>query len=269
MAYDAREKRTVWRSAMPAWAGPIESDSYYETYQKACEELARQTKGIVDMWQIANEMDLGEFSGPLSLQQVERFLLAGARGLKAANPRLKVDTNLGSDGEDFINKGEPIYRAICSIPDSPFDYAGYDAYFGSSRPGGPQDWIPVIDDIYAITGKPVLVNEWGYSSVQGSGKPLPPNPGIWYVCQNQAWKLVWRKEHSPEEQAAFVEMGMKVLATYPHVVGAFFFQWGDNDVCFHCGTKGCPMECGWGLVDSQGKPKPAYYAFKAAAHEYW
>jgi hypothetical protein len=40
-------------------------------------------------------------------------------------------------------------------------------------------------------------------------------------------------------------------------------------VCYHCGQKGCPGECGWGMVDSQGKPKAAYYAFKALAQEFF
>jgi hypothetical protein len=264
MSYNATDGQTVWRLQIPAWAGPYDSDSFYETYEKACGELARETRGIVDMWQVGNEMDIKPFIGPLSLQQVERFLLAGARGLKAVNPQLKVDINPA-----HFDTGEPLFRDLYAKPDTPFDYAGIDGYFGNSRAGGPQEWLAIIDRLYAITGKPVLVNEWGYSSIQGSGVPLDRNVGPFSVCQNQAWKFVWRKEHSPEEQAAYVEMGMKIFATYPHVAGAFFFEWSDNPVCMHCGTRGCPQECGWGLVDSKGKPKPAYNAFKAAAHEYW
>jgi hypothetical protein len=60
-SYDPQSKQTVWRTLFPAWAGTIDSDSYYETYEKVGEELARQTRGIGDMWQISNEMDIPIF----------------------------------------------------------------------------------------------------------------------------------------------------------------------------------------------------------------
>ena len=109
MAYDEKDEKTAWRPQIPDWAGPIESDSYYDTYQKGCEELGRQTKGIVDMWQVSNEMDIDVFHGPLSIEQAERFLTAGARGLKAGNPEAKADINPAG-----LDTGEPIFRALYS-----------------------------------------------------------------------------------------------------------------------------------------------------------
>ena len=263
MAYDDKDKKTAWRPQIPAWAGSIDSVSYYETYEKACGELARQTKGIVDLWQVSNEMDIDVFRGPLSIEQAERFLTAGGLGLKQGNPEAKVDINPAT-----LDKGEPLFRALYSKPDTPFDYAGIDGYFGSWEPGGPQDWIPVIEKIHDITGKPVLINEWGYPSIEGSGKPLKQKVGN-PVCDKQKWINVWRKEHSPEEQAAYVQIALKIFGTYPNVAGCFFYDWGDDAVCYHCGQKGCPSECGWGMVDSQGKPKPAYYTFKSVAPEFF
>jgi len=264
MSYDEKDKQTAWRPTIPSWAGSIDSDSYYEGYEKACEEIARQTRGIVDLWQVSNEMDIHEFRGPMSVQQAARFLLAGARGVKRGNPASKADINPASLDSD----GEWLFRELYSKSDTPFDYAGIDGYFGSWAPGGPQDWIPVIERIHEITGKPVLINEWGYSSIQGSGKPLNQKVGN-QVCEKQAWNNVWRKEHSPEEQAAYVRMALKIFGTYPDVIGCFFYDWGDDAVCWHCGQKGCPSECGWGMVDSQGTPKPAYQVFKAIAQEYF
>jgi hypothetical protein len=263
IAYDEKDKKTAWRPQMPAWAGSIDSDSYYETYEKACEEIGRQTRGIVDMWQVSNEMDIDLFRGPLSTEQVERLLMAGARGLKKGNPEVKADINPA-----FLETGERLYRDLYSRPDTPFDYAGIDGYFGNGVPGGPQDWIPLIEQIHDLTGKPVLINEWGYSSIQGSGKPLNRKVGD-SICEKQQWNNVWRKEHSPQEQAAYAEIALKIFATYPNVVGSFFYDWGDDAVCYHCGQKGCPSECGWGMVDSQGKPKPVYYTFKSMAREFY
>src|SRR5208283_1338824 len=140
MAYEEKDKKTAWRPHIPAWAGSIDSDNYYDTYEKGCEELGRQTKGLVEMWQVSNEMDIDVFRGPLSVEQAERFMIAGARGLKKGNPEAKADINpAGLEG------GERIFRDIYSKPDNPFDYAGIDGYFGSWSPGGPQDWIPVIE----------------------------------------------------------------------------------------------------------------------------
>jgi hypothetical protein len=262
--YDEKQKRAAWRSGIPEWAGSIDSDGYYETYERACEEIGRQTRRIVDIWQVSNEMDLGEFRGPLSIEQAARFLTAGARGLKRGNPKAKADVNPASPDSN----GEQLLRELYSKSDTPFDYAGIDGYFGSWATGGPPDWIPVIEKIHEITRKPVLINEWGYSSIQGSGKPLKQKVGN-PVCDKQTWNHVWRKEHSPEEQAAYVRIALKIFATYPNVIGCFFYEWSDDAVCTECGSKGCPSECGWGLVDTQGNPKPAYYAFKAMAQEYF
>jgi hypothetical protein len=80
---------------------------------------------------------------------------------------------------------------------------------------------------------------------------------------------VWRTAHSPEEQAAYFRVTLKIFGTYPNVAGCFIYDWSDDAVCTHCGRKGCPAECGWGIVDSQDKPKPAYYVVKSMAHEYF
>ncbi len=263
MDYSKKDNKTEWTPRIPSWAGSINSDSYYVTYQKACEELGRETRGIVQMWQVSNEMDITVFRGPLSIQQAERFLLAGARGLKQGNPEVKADINPAG-----LDTGEPLYRALYTIPDTPFDYAGIDGYFGSWEPGGPQDWIPVIEKIHDITGKPVLINEWGYSSLEGSGKPLGRKVGN-PVCEQQKWNHEWGGGHTPAVEAAYIRIAMKIFATYPNVAGCFFYDWEDQAVCYHCGTKGCPAECGWGLLDVEGKPKPAYDAMKAMAHEYF
>ena len=263
VGWDEKAEKPSWQPEIPASAGSIDSNGYYETYEKACEELARQTRGVVDMWQVSNEMDVPIFRGPLTIQQAERFMTAGGRGVKKGNPEAKTDINPGG-----LESGERFFRDIYPNSDTPFDYAGIDGYFGSWQPGGPQDWVPVIEKIHEITGKPVLVNEWGYSSIEGSGKALKKKIGI-SVCDQQRWNNAWRKEHSPEEQAAYVQIAVKIFATYPNVAGCFFYEWKDDAVCGHCGNKDCPAECGWGMVDIQGRPKPVYFAFKSMAHEFF
>ena len=45
MAYDEKDKKTAWRPQIPAWAGSIDSDSYYDAYEKGCEELGPADQG--------------------------------------------------------------------------------------------------------------------------------------------------------------------------------------------------------------------------------
>jgi hypothetical protein len=110
----------------------------------------------------------------------------------------------------------------------------------------------------------VLINEWGYSSLGGPVKPAITGlaPEQTSVCEVGAWHYAWRESHTPAEQTLYVQIALKLFATYPGVLGSFFYDWGDDPTCFHCGRSECPSECGWGLVDSAGKPKPAYDAFK-------
>lgn len=265
----------VWHLDLPEWAGTADNDSFYVAYEKGCEELARQTKGIVDMWQVSNEMD-GDGAGPLSIAQIERFLLAGARGLKAGNPQLKIDINPAflDRSEDFRPtapglSGERLLRDLYSIPDTPFDYAGIDGYLGSFQPGAPQDWALIIERIHNLTGKPVLINEWAYSSKAGNGIPLDPKIGD-PVCDIQKWPNSWGKGHTPEVQADFIQIAMKIFATYPNVAGCFYLAWKDRSmVCPICKHADCPRETGWGLLDNQGNPKPALSVFQSLAHEFF
>ena len=52
-------------------------------------------------------------------------------------------------------------------------------------------------------------------------------------------------------------------------MGSMFFKWDDDKNCWQYGDERCPAECAGGFVDVEGKPKPAYYAFKEAVAEYY
>jgi hypothetical protein len=267
MAYDKGDNMTAWRPHVPEWLGGPGAEGYYDGYERGCEELGRQTRGLVQMWQVSNEMDIDVFRGPLTREQAARFMLAGARGIRKGNPEALPGINpaVVSDESRWL------YRELYGRPDTPFGYAGIDGYFGSWQPGSPQDWIPWIEEIHDITKQDVLINEWGYSSLGRVAAPpkgeLPP--GVNAVCVGHAWTNVWRGAHDPEVQAAYLRIGLKIFATYPHVLGSFIYDWGDDAVCYHCGQADCPSECGWGIVDSQGQPKAGYYAVKETVMQYY
>ena len=73
--------------------------------------------------------------------------------------------------------------------------------------------------------------------------------------------------HTPEGQAKFYEDLIPRLLSKDYIIGTIIYCWGDSDSCYVCGQEECPVETGWGLVDNDGNPKPAYYAVKEAFAE--
>ena len=70
--------------------------------------------------------------------------------------------------------------------------------------------------------------------------------------------------HTPEGQAKFFADLIPTIKSLNFCIGAFIYMWNDSERCYVCGQKGCPVETGWGIVDGEGKLKPAYYAVKKA-----
>jgi hypothetical protein len=88
--------------------------------------MGGQTAGLVQLWQVSNEMDIRIFRGPMTVEQAARFLKEGSLGVKEGDPEAETSINpagLGADGrwlfENMYAKGEKT-----------FDYAGIDGYFG-------------------------------------------------------------------------------------------------------------------------------------------
>lgn len=70
--------------------------------------------------------------------------------------------------------------------------------------------------------------------------------------------------HTPEGQADFFSYIIPKIRKLDYVIGAFIYMWDDTGDCYVCGQSDCPVETKWGLVDSEGNPKPAYYAVQKA-----
>ncbi len=70
--------------------------------------------------------------------------------------------------------------------------------------------------------------------------------------------------HTPEGQAEFFSYIIPKIRSLDYVVGSFIYMWDDTGDCYVCGQDDCPVETKWGLVDSEGNPKPAYYAVQKA-----
>ena len=265
-SYNKTLDKTLWQPGIPEWAGTIDQDKYYEAYKEGCKEISRQTAELVEIWQVSNEMDIKIFRGSMTVEQAARFLKAGTQGIKQGNPEARTSINPAALGQD----GRWLFTTLYSRNEGLFDYAGIDGYFGSWAPGGPRNWAPLIEEIHRITDTPVLVHEWGYSSIgQVEERPQGPPPKGWnsWNCAEKAWFNVWKRAHSEQEQAEYVKTTLEIFVKTPNLAGNFFFRWRDPPTCWQCGQPHCPSECGWGLIDKEGKLKSAYHSFKQTFEE--
>jgi hypothetical protein len=246
-----------WTDFFPAWMGKPGSGEYHAAYEAVCAFLASDLRGKVQAWQICNELDIEQFAGPLDPRQACDLVLAGARGLKRSDPSLVVGHNpAGADKAYFF------FGRLFGREDRLVDYCGIDGYYGSWARGGPGEWERRIAELHALTGAPILVNEWGFASrggVMEEAERLSGTP----ACQLRKWPHTWGKGHTPEGQAEFVTGALASMARRKsELLGAFFYRWEDQETCWQCGSPDCPCETAWGLVDLAGKPKPAWHAFK-------
>ena len=251
----------LWKPSTPEWVGSHESDEYYENVKIACRDIGRMTADMVDIFQVSNEMDIEPFRGPLSKEQAARYLRAAATGLKEGNPKAKTSINPASpygDGEWLLKE---LYG---NNKDGLWDYSGIDGYFGGTEPGSPEDYKKLIDRVYELTKTPVIMHEWGYSSIGGV-----PDPNVKSVCEEGNWMNAWKNEHSEQEQGEYIDTAMKIFAEHPNLAGEFFFCWSDPPVCFSCGKPKCPRECGWGVIDPDGIPKKSYGYLQNAIKNYF
>jgi hypothetical protein len=258
--------KTVWKDYFPAWMGRPGSDELNNNYSEISSFIAREHKGVVQMWQIANELDIPIFTEPYSLPQACDLILTAAQGLKKADPELIVGTN-----QTTLDKANYFHGRLFADPKAPLDYCGVDAYFGSWVSGGPESWDPLIADLYMMTGKKVLVNEWGFAS-QGGYCNTEERAGVVAdaYCGLKKWPYTWGKGHSPDSQAAFITAAFGVFNKHrDRMLGQFFYRWEDQEKCWQCGESDCPLETAWGLVEREGKPKPGYHAFKEGVEKYF
>jgi hypothetical protein len=250
-------------------AGEPGSLAYLENYRRMCAFLASEFKGLIDFWQVANEVDIWIFRASLSLEQAVDFLKAGLRGIKGVSKDLKAGINITLfpskpgevDGNTNRHEGIFIARGIYQDPDLDVDYAGFDSYPGTWRDGGAESWDAYLDALYELVRKPIIIQEFGYASA-GDLMTASEKASQVYPCEVKKWKFAWRGAHSPEVQAEFIAESYRVFAQKPFVLGAIYYSWKDSAKCWQCGQPDCPAETAWGLVDRNQNLKPSYHALK-------
>jgi len=252
------------------------SPEYYANFRRLCTFLGQEFKGLIDYWQIANELDIWIFRDTLDLDQSVEFLKAGLRGMRDAGKDLKIGVNITLfpsrpgevDGNTDRHEGEFIAKAIFQDPSLDLDYAGFDSYPGTCRKGGADSWDEYLDAFHNLVQKPVIVQEYGYSSAGEIMTEEENRSGI-YPCQLKKWRYGWKGAHSPEVQADFVTESLQVFSRKPYVIGATYYAWKDSPTCWECGSADCPIQTAFGLLDCQGNLKPSYQSLKTGLKTYF
>ena len=120
--------------------------------------LARDLQGYVGGFQISNEPGLPKFTLPLTLDEAARFVGIQAEAMYPLRGTLLVGYNSGGPEAKLHALLRPYHR-YC-------DYVGIDIYLGcfAGVPGVMGLFDALLRYLWAMTGKPVLLQEVGYIS---------------------------------------------------------------------------------------------------------
>ena len=120
--------------------------------------LARDLQGLVGGFQISNEMGLPKFTLPLTLPEAARFIGVQAEAMYPLKGELLLGYNSGGPEARLHALMRP-YHKYC-------DYVGVDIYLGcfDGVPGTLWMFEAVMRCLWAMTGKPVILQEFGYIS---------------------------------------------------------------------------------------------------------
>ena len=124
--------------------------------------LVRDLQGLVGGFQIANEIGLPKFTLPLTLDEAARFIGVQAEEMYPLRGDLLIGYNSGGPEAKLHALMRPYHR-YC-------DYVGIDIYLGcfAGLPGLMGIFESLLRYLWAMTGKPVILQEFGYI---GGGAP--------------------------------------------------------------------------------------------------
>jgi len=272
--------------------------------------LVTDLKGIVEGFQITNEMGIPHFTNPLTMKQAARFIGVQLAAMYPLRGDILIGYNSAGPQADLHILMRPWHK-YC-------DYVGIDIYIGCFISAG--SWMCVFDALlrylWSLTGKPIILMEFGYIS---GGAPKTPeekrerlqrygvssekearekidmfmenikniNEKMWTrVTKNASGSyadylfksdyknhfyselpkrtVIKKYPHTPEGQAGFYRDIFPRLKKLPFLLGAFVYCWKDGEKCGYCNQADCPTETRWGLVDTQHREKPSYYAVRDA-----
>ncbi|MBQ7152535.1 MAG: hypothetical protein IJR83_01185 [Clostridia bacterium] len=136
----------------------VRTEKGLDEARKICEKAARDLAPCVGVWQIANEVNLTHMRVPLTSEEGKNFIIACMQGVKKGNPDAVVGHN--SFGEEWLKECLEIEEKTGGS-----DYIGLDLYDCTWTPGPVTNYEEKIEHIYQTMGKPVILMEFGFSSL--------------------------------------------------------------------------------------------------------
>ncbi len=118
--------------------------------------MINELRGLIHGVQVANEMGLPLFTLPVTLRQAARFMGVTLKAMNEVKGDVIIGYNSTSPQADLHMLMKPYHR-YC-------DYVGMDIYMGCffGFPGFMWCFDVLLDYLWAYTGKPVILQEFGY-----------------------------------------------------------------------------------------------------------
>lgn len=129
-----------------------------EKIRKIASFLIRDLQGVVSGLQITNEMGMPRFTKPINMNEAARFIGIQLKEMYYLRGDIVIGYNSAGPQADLHSRMKPYFR-YC-------DYVGIDIYLGCfyGVPGFMCLFDALCRYIWAMTGKPVLLQEFGYIS---------------------------------------------------------------------------------------------------------
>lgn len=120
--------------------------------------LIRDLQGVVSGLQITNEMGMPRFTKPLEMKEAARFIGVQLKEMYYLRGDIVIGYNSAGPQADLHSLMKPFYK-YC-------DYIGIDIYLGCfyGVPGFMCLFDALVRYLWAMTGKPVVLQEFGYIS---------------------------------------------------------------------------------------------------------
>jgi len=124
-----------------------------------CKLMADTFKGLGVCWQATNEMHIAHFRAPLTMAESRDYIIASIKGLRQGDPDAAIGHNSVCGAREWLDYARYVESEVHS------DYIGFDLYNGTWSNGGPETYIDEIELLHCEIGLPVVLMEFGFSSL--------------------------------------------------------------------------------------------------------
>jgi GH35 family endo-1,4-beta-xylanase len=233
--------------SVPPWFRNLSYKSQKEAIRRWVETMVGRYRGRISTWETVNEMHDWYFCNRFNwshaqLLEVTRLVSEVVGALDPGTPRLINNCQIWGEylqHSGMEGKWNPrTYLEAVLAEGIPFEAIGLQFY----NPGHDMLQMAIHLDRFITLGKRIYVTEMGTPSAPDS----PDSP-----TGQQGLAAGWRDTWTLEQQADWVDRFLTLAAARPEV--AVINYWDFDDACSFV-----PFA---GLLDAEGRPKPAYHAW--------